>query len=168
MQMHVAQRQSIPNLPAAPTQAASLPPVIAFDSLKSLPQRDYLQPHYESQQTPPGTIFTLSIMQKTLLGSAVCRGTRPHLAATVDIELRNVVDTTSKFPPAYQQSALQPASCRVVATCCVLHYAECLSFNFLALLDLWAQSSQKPQQKGSETSAQLLTLIVNAAILRAS
>ena len=92
MQMHVAQRQSIPNLPAAPTQAASLPPVIAFDSLKSLPQRDYLQPHYESQQTPPGTIFTLSIMQKTLLGSAVCRGTRPHLAATVDIELRNVVD----------------------------------------------------------------------------
>ena len=56
MQMHVAERQSIPNLPASSTQAAGagLPYVIAFDSLKSLPHRDYLQPHYESQQNPPG------------------------------------------------------------------------------------------------------------------
>ncbi len=52
--MHVAERQSIPNLPAVATQAAGLPQVFAFDSLKSLPHRDYLQPHYESQQQPAG------------------------------------------------------------------------------------------------------------------
>ena len=54
VQMHVAERQSIPNLPAVATQAAGLPQVFAFDSLKSLPHRDYLQPHYESQQQPAG------------------------------------------------------------------------------------------------------------------
>ena len=53
VQMHVAERQSIPNLPAV-AQAAGLPQVFAFDSLKSLPHRDYLQPHYESQQQPAG------------------------------------------------------------------------------------------------------------------
>ncbi|KAL3142372.1 hypothetical protein ABBQ38_002708 [Trebouxia sp. C0009 RCD-2024] len=54
-QMHVAERQSIPNLPAAHTGGAGLPHTIAFDSLKTLPQRDYLQPHYQSQQQPPGS-----------------------------------------------------------------------------------------------------------------
>jgi len=54
VQMHVAERQSIPNLPAVATQAAGLPQVFAFDSLKSLPHRDYLQPHYESPQQPAG------------------------------------------------------------------------------------------------------------------
>lgn len=57
--MHVAERQSIPNLPSALTGAAGLPHTIAFDSLKSLPQRDYLQPHYQSQQQPPGVALAL-------------------------------------------------------------------------------------------------------------
>ena len=61
LQMHVAERQSIPNLPAAPDQAAGLPPVIAFDSLKSLPHRDYLQPHYQSQQHEAGTTPPLKL-----------------------------------------------------------------------------------------------------------
>lgn len=61
LQMHVAERQSIPNLPAASSAAAGLPPTITFDSLKSLPQRDYLQPHYQSQQQPPGEpLFLMS------------------------------------------------------------------------------------------------------------
>ena len=58
--MHVAERQSIPNLPAGPAEAAGLPHTIAFDSLKSLPHRDYLQPHYESQQQPPGVLLCLT------------------------------------------------------------------------------------------------------------
>lgn len=62
--MHVAERQSIPNLPAAPAQAAGLPEVFAFDSLKSLPQREYLQPHYESQQQPPGERLLIRVCQK--------------------------------------------------------------------------------------------------------
>ena len=57
--MHVAERQSIPNLPAEHSGAAGLPHTIAFDSLKSLPQRDYLQPHYQSQQQPPGGVLPL-------------------------------------------------------------------------------------------------------------
>ena len=61
LQMHVAERQSIPNLHAASSGAAGLPHTIGFDSLKSLPQRDYLQPHYQSQQQPPGEIvFVMS------------------------------------------------------------------------------------------------------------
>ncbi|KAA6428986.1 MAG: inositol-tetrakisphosphate 1-kinase 4-like, partial [Trebouxia sp. A1-2] len=60
-QMHVAERQSIPNLPAVATQAAGLPQVFAFDSLKSLPHRDYLQPHYESQQQPAGVHFIIDV-----------------------------------------------------------------------------------------------------------
>ncbi len=58
--MHVAERQSIPNLPAVATQAAGLPQVFAFDSLKSLPHRDYLQPHYESQQQPAGDLHLVT------------------------------------------------------------------------------------------------------------
>lgn len=53
-QLHVTERQSIPNLSAAGSQEAGLPSLIEFDSLKSLPQRDYLQPHYESQQQLQG------------------------------------------------------------------------------------------------------------------
>lgn len=54
MQLHVTERQSIPNLTAEASQEAGLPALIEFDSLKSLPQRDYLQPHYQSQQQLPG------------------------------------------------------------------------------------------------------------------
>ncbi|DBB10768.1 TPA: hypothetical protein ACH3X3_007252 [Trebouxia sp. C0006] len=62
-QMHVAERQSIPNLPAVATQAAGLPQVFAFDSLKSLPHRDYLQPHYESQQQPAGSGLNMEVVR---------------------------------------------------------------------------------------------------------
>ena len=58
LQLHVTERQSIPNLPAGPSQGAGLPPSIEFDSLKSLPQREYLQPHYQSQQQPVGELTT--------------------------------------------------------------------------------------------------------------
>lgn len=55
VQLHVTERQSIPNLTAEASEGGSLPALIEFDSLKSLPQRDYLQPHYESQQQTSGT-----------------------------------------------------------------------------------------------------------------
>ena len=65
--MHVAERQSIPNLPAVPTEAAGLPHTIGFDSLKSLPQRDYLQPHYQSQQQPPGVVLSVNFTFHTVM-----------------------------------------------------------------------------------------------------
>ena len=69
--MHVAERQSIPNLHAASTGAAGLPYTIGFDSLKSLPQRDYLQPHYQSQQQPPGEVVCV-ISEHMFCRNVVC------------------------------------------------------------------------------------------------
>lgn len=73
-QLHVTERQSIPNLSAAGSQDAGLPSLIEFDSLKSLPQRDYLQPHYESQQQLQGkgisqeVVHVVTAQLKAILG----------------------------------------------------------------------------------------------------
>ncbi|KAL3152451.1 hypothetical protein ABBQ32_001496 [Trebouxia sp. C0010 RCD-2024] len=107
-QMHVAERQSIPNLPAAHTGAAGLPHTIAFDSLKTLPQRDYLQPHYQSQQQPPGSGLKHDVVQAitkelrkilglTLFGydTVVQEGTGVHFIIDV-----NYFPSYKEFPDA--------------------------------------------------------------------
>lgn len=86
LQMHVAERQSIPNLPAASSAAAGLPPTITFDSLKSLPQRDYLQPHYQSQQQPPGESLFV-VMSEHIMADrhvvSVCHKPRMDMQTTL-------------------------------------------------------------------------------------
>ena len=106
--MHVAERQSIPNLPVAPGDAAGLPHTIAFDSLKSLPERDYLQPHYQSQQQPPGLM--------PLCHPCVCRGcgcVSPVLAMCV-CRNWNVTSNTVSF--AWRSCCLH----------CLLHFGKCI------------------------------------------
>ena len=70
VQLHITERQSIPNLQAGASQGTSLPALIEFDSLKSLPQREYLQPHYESQQQLPGEGPTCQLA--LLIKNATC------------------------------------------------------------------------------------------------
>ena len=72
VQLHVTERQSIPNLTAEASEGGSLPALIEFDSLKSLPQRDYLQPHYESQQQTSG--IRLHLFSATMSWLAMPQG----------------------------------------------------------------------------------------------